>query len=238
MERAIVQPKNSERKRINQIVKLGKEAIDGRPKYLEENEQPPYYYYDKDGKIKKQYRRKVKVGKDENGKPIYERKILRPPLAGTVVMIDEIENILSHREFAKFPMPMLSTLTQQRKAKIYIMCSAQRFFMVDKLFRGITTNVIDCNKYWRLQHAVYYDAWDYEQAMNEQLLKREKHKWWFIKNKDFNAYDTAQMVSDAMCKNFISNDEILTRIGLDDTVNSDAVKTPSHRLKKARKVKR
>lgn len=221
---------------FNQIVKLGKEAVEKKPKYLLEGERPPMYYYDENGHIKKQYRRKVKVGKDEDGNPIYERKILRPPVIGTVVLIDEIENVLSHREYAKFPMPMLSTLTQQRKAKIYIMCSAQRFFMVDKLFRGITTHAIDCNKYWRFQHAVYYDAWDYEQAMNEQLLKREKHKWWFIKDKDFNAYDTTQMINEEMCKNFISNDEVLMRKGLDDTVNEGAVRNPSRRLKKARKV--
>jgi len=222
---------------FNQIVKLGIEALAEKPKYLDldAGEKPPLYYYDENGRIKKEYRRKVKVGKDEQGNPIYERKILRPPHAGTVVIIDEIENILSHRTYANFPMPMLSTLTQQRKAKIYIMCTSQRFFMVDKLFRGITTHAIDCNKYWRLQHMVYYDAWDYEQAMNAQLLKREKHKWWFVKDKDFNAYDTTQMIDEKMCKNFISNDEILMRKGLDETVNADAVKTPSRRLKKARK---
>lgn len=46
---------------------------------------------------------------------------------GTVVLIDEIEDLLSHRNYAQFPLQMLNVLTQQRKAKIYIMCSAQRF---------------------------------------------------------------------------------------------------------------
>ena len=52
---------------------------------------------------------------------------------GTVVLIDEIENVLSHRNFSNFPLALLHTLTQQRKKKVYILCSAQRFFMVDKL---------------------------------------------------------------------------------------------------------
>jgi len=220
---------------FNQIVKLGQDALQEKPKYLEDGENPPPYYYDSKGNIKKEYRRKVKIDIDADGNPIYERRILRPVYKGTVVLIDEIEDLLSHRNYASFPLQMLNVLTQQRKAKIYIMCSAQRFFMVDKLFRSITTHVIDCNKYWRLQHMVYYDAWDYEQAMNAQLLKREKHKCWFVKDKDFNAYDTTQMIDEKMCKNFISNDEILMRKGLDETVNADAVKTPSRRLKKARK---
>lgn len=224
-------------KNFNQIVELGKQALEEKPKYLEPDEAPPSYYYDQKGNIKKEYRRKVKIGTDDAGEPIYERRILRPTFKGTVVLIDEIEDLLSHRNYAKFPLQMLNTLTQQRKAKIYIMCSAQRFFMVDKLFRGITTHVIDCNKYWRLQHMVYYDAWDYENAMNAQLVKRLTHKWWFVKNKDFDTYDTTQMISDSMSENFISNEEQLTRIGLDNIVNSDAVTSPSRTLRKNRKKK-
>ncbi len=223
---------------FNQIVQLGKEALQEQPKYYTDDETNyPAYYYDKNGKVKKQYRRRVKIGKDADGNPIYMRKILRPKYQGTVVLIDEIENVLSHREYAKFPMAMLSTLTQQRKAHIYIMCSAQRFFMVDKLFRAITTYVVDCTKHWRMQHLKFYDAWDYEQAMNTDMVKMLTHKWWFVHNKDFNSYDTTQMIGEDMCKKFISNEESLTRIGLDATSNLDAIHAPSRRLKKARKKK-
>lgn len=151
---------------------------------------------------------------------------------GTVVLIDEIENVLSHRNFANFPLSLLHTLTQQRKKHIYIMCSAQRFFMVDKLFRSITTSVIDCNKYWRFQHMVYYDAWDYENGMNPQLIKSMGNFWWFVKNSDFNSYDTEQMVKKGSAEDFISNDEALQRKGLDMIQNSEAV------LHKSKKGKR
>ena len=89
---------------------------------------------------------------------------------GYVVLIDEIEDLLSHSNFATFPLQLLNVLTQQRKKKIYIMCTAQRFFMVDKIFRSITTHVIDCHKYWRYAHLEYFDAWDYENAMNTKLV--------------------------------------------------------------------
>ena len=222
---------------FNQIVNLGREALEDIPKYFESDDTLPSYYYDDKGRVKKEYRRKVKVGMDENNEPIYERKIIRPSYKGTVVLIDEIEDLLSHRNYASFPLQMLNTLTQQRKAHIYIMCSAQRFFMVDKLFRGITTHVIDCNKYWRFQHSVYYDAWDYENAMNPQLVKRLLSRWTFITNKDFDSYDTTQMISEDMSTQFISNEEQLTRIGLDNIVNSDAVKNPSRKLRKTRRKK-
>ena len=222
---------------FNQIVNLGREALEDIPKYFESDDTLPLHYYDDKGRVKKEYRRKVKVGMDENNEPIYERKIIRPSYKGTVVLIDEIEDLLSHRNYASFPLQMLNTLTQQRKAHIYIMCSAQRFFMVDKLFRGITTHVIDCNKYWRFQHSVYYDAWDYENAMNPQLVKRLLSRWTFITNKDFDSYDTTQMISEDMSTQFISNEEQLTRIGLDNMVNSDAVKNPSRKLRKTRRKK-
>ncbi len=162
----------------------------------------------------------VEIGEEEDNKYI-----------GTVVLIDEVENVLSHRNFANFPLSLLHSLTQQRKKKIFIMASAQRFFMVDKLFRSITTNVIDCNKYWRFQHCEIYDAWELENAVNTQLLKRLGNVWWFVKNQDFNCYDTSEMVKKGTAEDFISNDESLARKGMDLMVNDLAISKPSKKLK-------
>lgn len=167
----------------------------------------------------------VELGEQENN------------LKGTVVLIDEIQSVLSNRNYASFPLQLLSTLTQQRKKHVYIMCTAQRFFMVDKLFRSITTHVIDCNKYLRLQNMAYYDAWDYENAMNVQLIKSMFSIWWFVKNKDFESYDTEQMIKKNCAEDFISNEESIVRMGLDATVNEQAISKPSRRLKKLRKGK-
>lgn len=151
---------------------------------------------------------------------------------GTVVLIDEIENVLSHRNFANFPLALLHTLTQQRKKKVYILCSAQRFFMVDKLFRSITTNVIDCNKFWRFQHCVTYDAWDLENATNTELIRRTSNLWWFVKNADYDSYDTSQMVKKGSAEDFISNDESLSRKGLEIMENGSGVIHKSKKYKK------
>lgn len=157
---------------------------------------------------------------------------------GYVVLIDEIEAVLSNRNYADFPLALLSPLCQQRKLKIKIFCSAQRFFMVDKIFRSITTRVVDCNKFWRLQSMRFYDAWDYENAMNTQLLKPYGALWWFVRNKDFRAYSTEQQITEDMCKNFISNDVHLARLGLDNVVNEQAISRKSKSLKRERRARK
>lgn len=154
---------------------------------------------------------------------------------GVVVLIDEISSVLSHRNYASFPLELVSMLCQQRKRHIYIMCTAQRFFMVDKIWRSITTHVYDCSKFWRFQHVQKYDAWEYENAMNTQLIRKIGHNWWFVRDADYNSYDTSQMITKSNVKDFISNEESIVRKGLDAQVNELAVKNPSHKLKKFRK---
>ena len=105
-----------------------------------------------------------------------------------VVLIDEIEALLSHRNFANFPLTLLNCLMQQRKLKLRIFCTCQRWFTVDKIWRSITTDIYDCNKYWRFQHMVKYDAWDYENAMNFSLIRPINNIWWFVTNKDYSYY--------------------------------------------------
>lgn len=166
----------------------------------------------------------VDIGEEEDSKYI-----------GTVVLIDEIENVLSHRNFANFPLALCHTITQQRKKRVVIYCSAQRFFMIDKIWRSITTFVVDCNKYWRFQHQEYYDAWDLENAMNYKLIQRLYNSWWFVKNKDYKAYDTSEMIKKGTAEDFISNSEALVRKGLDNMSNPDAIVNLSKKESKRRK---
>ncbi len=154
---------------------------------------------------------------------------------GTVVLIDEISSVLSHRNFSSFPLELIGLLCQQRKKHVYIMCTAQRFFMVDKIWRSITTRVIDCDKTWRFQHLRYYDAWELENAMNTALVQRIGNCWWFVHDLDYASYDTSEMISKSSAKDFISNEEAIVRKGLDASVNELAVSQPSRKLKKIRK---
>lgn len=154
---------------------------------------------------------------------------------GTVVLIDEIQSLLSHRNFSNFPLELISCLTQQRKRGIFILCSAQRFAMIDKLWRSITTNVIICKKYWRFEHCQVFDAWDLENAVNSDLLRVKCNLWWFIKNQDFRSYDTSQMISRSSAEDFISNDESIMRKGIDLVVNDKAIKKSHLKRMKSRR---
>lgn len=169
---------------------------------------------------------------DENDDSLY---------VGTVVLIDEISTVLSHRNFSNFPLEMLSMLLQQRKRHIYIMCTAQRFFMVDKIWRSITTRAIDCNKIWRFANLKMYDAWDYEQAVNSSFLRAKRNGWWFVRDLDYNAYDTSEMISKSSAEDFISNEEAIIRKGLESVpVSHDNISTKklSKGMRRARSVKR
>lgn len=157
-----------------------------------------------------------------------------PPegVKGFVIVIDEISSVLSHRNYANFPLDLLPVLMQQRKLKMKCLCTAQRFFMVDKIWRSITTNVIDCKKYWRFQSNIMYDAWDYENAMNDKLIKKIGSRWFFVKDSLYKSYDTTQMLTKNAAEQFISNDESIRRKGYDSMSNIAAIKNP----KKSKKV--
>lgn len=134
---------------------------------------------------------------------------------GTLVLIDEIEHVLSHRNFSKFPLAMLACLTQQRKLKVKICCTSQRFGFVDKIWRSITDEVVDCKKFWRFSRLRSYDGWEMENASSFDNVKCRSTDWWFVRNKDYDSYDTLQLVRKESADEFISNDEVVTNKGLD-----------------------
>lgn len=126
----------------------------------------------------------------------------------TLIFIDEISTLFNSRAYKDFPMDLLFQVLQCRKNRKQLIATAQRFGHVDKLMRDITDYVIDTNKYWRLQSNKFYDAWDYENAMNRDLIKCKKSRWWFVRNKDYEHYDTRQLI---LKDEFISNAEVLAK---------------------------
>lgn len=132
---------------------------------------------------------------------------------GVVVLIDEIELLLNNRKFSEFPLELLHTLCQQRKFKMVILATAQRFGMVDIAFRRISTFVVECNKLWRFQCSKIYDAWELENAVNPQFIKPVGRRCYFIRNKLFQSYDTTQSITRENTADFISNKESLEKKG-------------------------
>lgn len=151
--------------------------------------------------------------------------------ANTIILIDEISTVFNARNWKDFNINLLFQLLQCRKNKKMIVGTAQRFSHVDKLLRDITYEVIDCNKIWRFQHTINYDAWDYENCMNTKMLKRTRHRWQFISDKDFAAYDTDEIIDNAKRTDFISNNEIIAARG-DVQFNELGVSKVSRKFKK------
>lgn len=143
----------------------------------------------------------------------YEKKYADFPYQGVVVCISEIELLLNNRKYADFPIELLHTLCQQRKFKMYCLVDAQRFGMIDIAFRRISSYVDDCHKVWRFQCNSMYDAWEMENAINPQLVKPLKRYCFFVRDKDYNGYDTTESVTRYNSADFISNKESLERKG-------------------------
>lgn len=152
----------------------------------------------------------------------------------TIILIDEMSTVFNARAWKDFNINLLFQLLQCRKNKKMIVGTAQRFAHVDKLLRDITYEVIECRKIWRWQHTENYDGWDYENCQNKQMLKRVFHKWVFISNKDYQAYDTSEIIDNAKRTTFMSNDEILAARG-DVQFNELAVHRVSSKYKKRMK---
>lgn len=164
---------------------------------------------------------------------------LNDTLTVTLVLIDEASVQLNSREYKKnFSMPILNSLLTCRHHYLYIALTSQRFQHIDILLRGVVSYVVDCNKIWRFQRNYCYDAWEMENATNVMLLKPFKRLCWFVRNKDFNAYDTLACVNNLVkeCKEgkMLTDAEIIFLRGL-ETVGVDGIVKPSRKLKKARK---
>lgn len=154
----------------------------------------------------------------------------------TLVLGDEFSVQLNSRQFKTNIDPLfLNTLLTCRHHHISIIYNAQRFGHVDALLRQVTSYVVDCNKVWRIMVHAKYDAWDLENATSPSMCKPLLRYGWFIRKKDFEAYDTLacvdNLIKSSESGDMLSEDEILT---LQNNIGSDmdVVKHTSRRYKR------
>lgn len=161
-------------------------------------------------------------------------------LTVTIVFCDEASTQLNSRQFKEnFANPLvLGSMLQVGHYAMSFYYTTQRYLHVDCLLRQVTYNVIDCQKVWRFMKNYYYDGWEMENATNPTLLTPLRRDCWFVRDKDFNEYDTHacvdNLVKSATTGDMLSSEEILAVQGY-DTVGLGAITKPSRKLKKARK---
>lgn len=153
----------------------------------------------------------------------------------TLVLGDEFSVQMNSRSFKKNIDPLfLNTLLTCRHYHISLYYTAQRFNQVDALLRQVTSCVVDCDKTWRFQGNDDYDAWEMENATNTMLLTPIRRKAWFVRDRDYEAYNTYACVGnlkkDMRAGNMLSEAEILALQMNPDSVNTDAIVRPSRKF--------
>lgn len=134
----------------------------------------------------------------------------------TLVLGDEFSVQMNSRNFKTNIDPLfLNTILTCRHYYISLYYTAQRFGHVDALLRQVTSCVIDCDKLWRFQRLSTYDAWEMENATNPRLLTPLNKKCWFVRDRDYNAYDTLACVGNlkpAMKAGDMMNEEEILKL--------------------------
>ena len=155
-------------------------------------------------------------------------------LTVTLVLGDEFSVQMNSRNFKTNIDPLfLNTILTCRHYYISLYYTAQRFGHVDALLRQVTSYVIDCDKLWRFQRQNYYDAWDLENATNTQLITPFSRRCWFVKDSDYNAYNTLACVGNlkkAMKEGDMMSEEVILKLQQNtQDANMEGIARPSKR---------
>ena len=161
-------------------------------------------------------------------------------LTVTLVLGDEFSVQMNSRNFKTNIDPLfLNTILTCRHYYISLYYTAQRFGHVDALLRQVTSYVIECSKCWRFQRLALFDAWELENATSPKLLTPLSRRCWFVRDQDYNAYDTLACVGNlkhAMkVGDMMSEEEILKLQQNTQDTNMDGILKPSKRWRKMRR---
>lgn len=155
-----------------------------------------------------------------------------------LVLLDEASSQLNSRAFKTNIDPdFLNTLITSRHFQMSIYYTSQKFKLVDALLRSVTQRVILCDKVWRFMVNKYFDADEMEYAVNPTLVKPYRRTGFFIRDADYNAYDTLATV-DNLKKAVDKGDMMTSReiLELRGQINPDAdMITPSRKFIKRQK---
>ena len=158
-----------------------------------------------------------------------------------LVLLDEASSQLNSREFkTNITADFLNTLITSRHFNMSLFYTSQKFKLVDALLRSVTQRCIRCHKIWRFMLAYYYDADEMEYAANPTLVQPIRRTGFFIKDRNYNAYDTLATV-EKLKKSVDTNDMMSEKeiLELRGQINpdSDGI-TPSRKfIRKRKKMK-
>lgn len=156
-----------------------------------------------------------------------------------LVLLDEASSQLNSREFkTNINADFLNALITSRHFNMSIFYTSQKFKLVDALLRSVTQRAILCKKCWRFMVQSYFDADEIEYASNPLLVKPLFRTGFYIKDSDYNAYDTlatVEQLQKSVDKNDMLSDAEIIALRGDINPNNDNVMHPRHVLKRMRK---
>lgn len=153
-------------------------------------------------------------------KLVSERQLVnieQPKQDVTIIVLDEISAIFNNRDYKNFTPDVLTSLLQCRHRKVAFLGTAQRFQMQDKNFRQTMETANNCKKRWRIVKISLFDAYQLENCNNPLMLKPISVKYWFVRDSDYEAYNTNEMVTkllkDAESGKMLTSEEISVKQG-------------------------
>lgn len=127
---------------------------------------------------------------------------------GVVFAIDEIHTEYSSDSWKDFPESLLSEISQQRKQRIKIVATSQKFSRVVKSIREQTETVIHCRTlFGRLTRCKVYDADTLLRVENGVKVARKEFldKYSFVQSDDLrNCYDTYAKIERMKDRKFLT----------------------------------
>lgn len=149
--------------------------------------------------------------------------ILNAP-KNTLVLIDEIGTIFNSRDFSggkcAVPKPLFQHLCQCRKRRMMIYATVQRFNLLDKQIRDITADVTVCRTHFshpfcRIQSGTTYDIEEYEMYCTNRTYQPvvDYMDVALQRNHYRQLYDTSELVTNMLAKEYLSDEEILANRG-------------------------
>lgn len=149
--------------------------------------------------------------------------ILNAP-QNSLILIDEIGTIFNSRDFAKskesVPKILFQHLCQCRKRKMMIYGTVQRWCFLDKQLRDITDTVTVTktdfrHPFGRLCACRVYDSVEYDRAYTNPMISLlPLSNFVYVQSDKLrNSYDTEELITNMLNKDYISDSEILENRG-------------------------
>lgn len=155
-----------------------------------------------------------------------------------LVLLDEASSQLNSRAFkTNIDANFLNTLVTSRHFNMSIYYTSQKFKLVDALLRSVTQRCIWCDKVWRYMITYFYDADELEYAPNPTIVKPFRKTGFFIRDKDYNNYDTlatVEQLQKAVNENDMMSEKEILELRGEMNPDIDAF-TPTRKFMRRRK---